>query len=298
MDKLIGLPEFCNTNPTIKHGDNLFPHTKAIPCNHTVLLKENFLSEFLTKEEKRKVLKNLGINSTIEWGEIGGYIENQPDLIKRLKQFILKETEGKTATTQITYTNEAYPNITTLQEALDTILYKDLTLSVQITPSVVELGDTVDSATLTWNYNKSNIKEQQVDDTVVDNNIREFTIQGPINATTVKTITGTDGTTTVSKTGVLNFYPGIYYGVGITQPSTDTLNKKLQGSRNCSIFVNASDSQYIWILLPTTYGTPTFTVGGFSGGFQIVGQITQKITEYTVWRSDNHSLGATTINIS
>ena len=54
MSKLIGLPEFCNVNPTIKHNNIQFPHTQAIPCNHSVLLKENYLSEFLTKQEKYK----------------------------------------------------------------------------------------------------------------------------------------------------------------------------------------------------------------------------------------------------
>lgn len=30
MSKLIGLPEFCNVNPTIKHNDIQFPHTQAL----------------------------------------------------------------------------------------------------------------------------------------------------------------------------------------------------------------------------------------------------------------------------
>ena len=36
------------------------------PCVNQILTKENYLSEFLTKEDKRKVLENLGIYSIIQ----------------------------------------------------------------------------------------------------------------------------------------------------------------------------------------------------------------------------------------
>lgn len=298
MSKLIGLPEFCNVNPTIKHNDIQFPHTQAIPCNHSILLKENYLSEFLTKQEKQKVLENLGINTSIEWGEIGGYIEKQPDLIEKLKGYILKETKGNTATEQISYVNEAYPNINTLQEALDVALYQDLTISVKISPSVAELGDVLDTAHLTWSYNKPNIEEQSINDQIIDQSIRQITLEGPITNTLTKKISGYDGTKTVSVTATLNFYPGIYFGVGDIQPSMEIMEKLLLPSRSCRITVNADYSEYIWIALPVNYGNPTFTVGGFSGGFQNIATTIYKATTYNIWKSDNHSLGNTTINIS
>lgn len=298
MSKLIGLPEFCNVNPTIKHNDIQFPHTQAIPCNHSILLKENYLSEFLTKQEKQKVLENLGINTSIEWGEIGGYIEKQPDLIEKLKGYILKETKGNTATEQISYINEAYPNINTLQEALDVALYQDLTISVKISPSVAELGDVLDTALLTWSYNKPNIEEQSINDQIIDQSIRQITLEGPITNTLTKKISGYDGTKTVSVTATLNFYPGIYFGVGDIQPSMEIMEKLLLPSRSCRITVNADYSEYIWIALPVNYGNPTFTVGGFSGGFQNIATTIYKATTYNIWKSDNHSLGNTTINIS
>ena len=298
MSKLIGLPEFCNVNPTIKHNDIQFPHTQAIPCNHSVLLKENYLSEFLTKQEKQKVLENLGINTSIEWGEIGGYIEKQPDLIEKLNGYILKETKGNTATEQISYVNEAYPNINTLQEALDVALYQDLTISIKISPSVVELGDVLDTALLTWSYNKPNIEEQSINDQIIDQSVRQITLEGPITNTLTKKIQGYDGTKIVSGTATLNFYPGIYFGVGDIKPSMEIMEKLLLPSRSCRITVNADYSEYIWIVLPVNYGNPTFTVGGFSGGFQNIETTIYKATTYNIWKSDNHSLGNTTINIS
>ncbi len=267
-------------------------------CKHQVLLKENFLSEFFTKSEKRKVLQNLGVNSTVEWGEIGGYIENQTDLLRKLKDYILKETNQDKAVQQILYSNEAYPNITTLEQALDVALYQDLTISVKISPSVAESGDSIENVLLTWSYNKSNIKQQTIDNTTIDPNIRQLELEGPIVSSTTKKVVGNDGTKTVTGQATLNFYPGIYYGSGISQPPIQSMEKVLLPSRSCRITVNAEQNEYIWILLPINYGDPTFTVGGFSGGFQKVGSTSYKITNYNIWRSDNHSLGNTTINIS
>ena len=267
-------------------------------CKHQVLLKENFLSEFFTKSEKRKVLQNLGVNSTVEWGEIGGYIENQTDLLRKLKDYVLKETNQDKAVQQILYSNEAYPNITTLEQALDVALYQDLTISVKISPSVAESGDSIENVLLTWSYNKSNIKQQAIDNTTIDPNIRQLELEGPIVSSTTKKVVGNDGTKTVTGQATLNFYPGIYYGSGISQPPIQSMEKVLLPSRSCRITVNAEQNEYIWILLPINYGDPTFTVGGFSGGFQKVGSTSYKITNYNIWRSDNHSLGNTTINIS
>ena len=267
-------------------------------CKHQVLLKENFLSEFFTKSEKRKVLQNLGVNSTVQWGEIGGYIENQTDLLRKLKDYILKETNQDKAVQQILYSNEAYPNITTLEQALDVALYQDITISVKISPSVAESGDSIENVLLTWSYNKSNIKQQAIDNTTIDPNIRQLELEGPIVSSTTKKVVGNDGTKTVTGQATLNFYPGIYYGSGISQPPIQSMEKVLLPSRSCRITVNAEQNEYIWILLPINYGDPTFTVGGFSGGFQKVGSTSYKITNYNIWRSDNHSLGNTIINIS
>lgn len=267
-------------------------------CKHQILLKENFLSEFFTKSEKQKVLQNLGINSTIEWGEIGGYIENQTDLLEKLKNYILKEANGDTATKSILYSNEAYPNISTLQQALDMALYQDLTINITAIPNIAELGDVLDDVLITWSYNKSNIKKQALDDEMIDESLRQITLKGPIVQTFTKKVTGNDGTKSVSGKVTVNFYPGIYFGIGKEQPGIDSMEKLLLPSRVCKLTINAPSSEYIWIFLPASYGEPIFTVGGFSGGFQKVGSTSYKVTNYNIWRSDNHSLGNTIINIS
>ena len=264
-------------------------------CKHQVLLKENFLSEFLTKSEKQKVIQNLGLSTTIEWGKIKGYIEQQKDLIEVLSKFISKETEQ--AAQQILYSNDEYPNIKTLKDALDVLLYKDLTISVNITPNIAELGDTVENALLTWTYNKANIKQQTVDNMNIDKDIRQLALDRPITSTITKKISGNDGTKIVSDSATLNFYPGIYYGTGLTQPLISSMQRLLLPSRACNITTSVKENECIWILLPTNYGVPTFIIDGITCNFQNIGTTCYKITNYTIWRSDNYSTNNVTISI-
>lgn len=264
-------------------------------CKHQILLKENFLSEFLTKSEKQKVIQNLGLSTTIEWGKIKGYIEQQKDLIEVLSKFISKETEQ--AAQQILYSNDEYPNIKTLKDALDVLLYKDLTISVNITPNIAELGDTVENALLTWTYNKANIKQQTVDNMNIDKDIRQLALDRPITSTITKKISGNDGTKIVSDSATLNFYPGIYYGTGLTQPLISSMQRLLLPSRACNITTSVKENECIWILLPTNYGVPTFIIDGITCNFQNIGTTCYKITNYTIWRSDNYSANNVTISI-
>ena len=264
-------------------------------CKHQVLLKENFLSEFLTKSEKQKVIQNLGLSTTIEWGKIKGYIEQQKDLIEVLSKFISKETEQ--AAQQILYSNDEYPNIKTLKDALDALLYKDLTISVNITPNIAELGDTVENALLTWTYNKANIKQQTVDNMNIDKDIRQLALDRPITSTITKKISGNDGTKIVSDSATLNFYPGIYYGTGLTQPLISSMQRLLLPSRACNITTSVKENECIWILLPTNYGVPTFIIDGITCNFQNIGTTCYKITNYTIWRSDNYNTNNVTISI-
>lgn len=265
-------------------------------CKHQVLLKENFLSEFLTKSEKQKVIQNLGLSTTIEWGKIKGYIEQQKDLIEVLSKFVSKETEQ--AAQQILYSNDEYPNIKTLKDALDVLLYKDLTISVNITPNIAELGDTVENALLTWTYNKANIKQQTVDNMNIDKDIRQLALDRPITSTITKKISGNDGTKIVSDSATLNFYPGIYYGTGLTQPLISSMQRLLLPSRACNITTSVKENECIWILLPTNYGVPTFIIDGITCNFQNIGTTCYKITNYTIWRSDNYSANNVTISIT
>ncbi len=105
---------------------------KEIPCKTTYLLKENFLSEYMTNSEKEKVLKNLGIlgediSFNTSWGQILGDITNQKDLYSTFIEI------GDDAT-KMSYSNSNYPNVTNVKQALDT------------------LASLINSDTPKWNY--------------------------------------------------------------------------------------------------------------------------------------------------
>lgn len=309
-----------------------------------LLKKSKFLSEFRTKSEKKKVLENLGISGVTSWGQIDGFIENQTDLwtkfvelfqkinslsndttinldefkeqlnteLEELKEQVQqladtkinKEINGDTATSQIAYTNDAYPDMKTLQDALDKLLYYDLEVSFSCSPSTAELHSTVTSITYTWSYNKTNITSVTFDGNSIDASITTMTIYGSFSSDVTKSLVVSDGNSTVTKSASLRFYPGIYYGAG-TELDMSSFSYKLQSSLSTSITVNATDDSntYIWICTPTSYGTPTFTVNGFEGGFTLVNDDYQynkygTPVSYQIWRSDNGGLGSTTITIS
>ena len=92
-----------------------------------------------------------------------------------------------------------------------------------------------------------------------------------------------------------------------TQGEIDTFrtaqNKELSNGIAKTFTVTAGTNEYIYWIQREALGTPTFTVGGFEGGFSQVGDVSWQnprgFTEnYDVWRSDNHSLGSTTVTVS
>lgn len=258
------------------------------------LLRGNFLSEYKTQSDKNKVLKNLGIDKIVKptWGSITGNIEDQKDLMNKLENSSIKTAD------KVQYTNQDYSELENVKQALDKLLYKDLSISIQATPNSAEKGDSIDKVTFTWSYNKSNIKEQQFDSQPIESTLRTYTINGPITTNISKTITGNDGSQKVSATASLIFYYGIYSCNSIEQPSISQCKRTLTNSLNGTYIVNAKDNEYIWFLIPKELGTPTFTVGVFSGGFYKYSETTYKKIDYNIYRSDNHSLGNTTIKLS
>lgn len=104
------VPETEEKGNIIGTYDNDLCHIKPKnqECKHQVLLRENYLSEFFTKSEKKKVLENLGLNNTVDWGEIGGYIENQPDLFQKLKDQKTQLLASFTFPNESPYDNTGY----------------------------------------------------------------------------------------------------------------------------------------------------------------------------------------------
>lgn len=272
----------------------LTPNTyKYLVKGDQALLKGNYLSEFKTNTDKNKVLKNLGIVNP-KWGNIEGNIEDQKDLMDKLKTSVVDNITSE----KVSYDNNDYPELSNVKKALDQLLHKDLNVSISVNPPHAEKGNSIDKVTFSWTYNKSNITYQKFDNQDIDKSIRSFIVTGPITSNIKKTIVGSDGIQQVQATGNLIFYNTIYYINSINQPSFEECNKQLVNSRSGVFTVTARDNEYIWFLIPSELGEPTFTVGIFSGGFYKYAETTYKGIAYNIYRSDNHSLGTTTINLS
>ena len=187
---------------------------------------------------------------------------------------------------------------------LDELLYKAITItSFNISKSIAELGEIVANLKLTWSYSKDPVL-QKLDNNILENNIREYIIDSDIVTNRTFRLEVNDGKTTVNKTVAINFYNGRYYGVS-SPGSYDsdfilTLNKTLTNSRACSFTVDCGQGQYIFFAIPTRFGTPTFTVGGFTGGFIKAQTLDFEnkfgyVESYDIWKSENSNLGNITV---
>ena len=81
-----------------------------------------------------------------------------------------------------------------------------------------------------------------------------------------------------------------------------SLNKQLASSKNTTFTTNCGDSQYIYFAIPSRFGTPTFSVGGFVGGFVKAATIdfpnySGYTEKYDIYRSNNPSLGNKTVTV-
>ena len=202
------------------------------------------------------------------------------------------------------YTNSSYPNIKSVGDALDQLLYTDLVISVKSNPTAGEIGETIPTVTFSWTYNKP-IVAQTLDSINYNIGVRSkeyYNVNTPIS----KVLSASDGTKTKNATLSFNFKLACYYGVSSNTQFTseyiiNSFTRDLNFQKGSTITLNAQEGQYIYLLLPQSMSDISFYVGGFEGGFQIVDNNFQfsrygKTNSYILFRSDNAGLGETTIN--
>ena len=240
-----------------------------------------------------------GDTPTIEIGENGNWWINGVD------------TGCPSVSTEVT------ERLDNLQEAVDdlTDVVEDLSYEpIEIASfghnaGVKEIGSTAASVTLSWALNKDP-ESQDIDGTPMSLDARQYTI-GTANLTGNKTykLTVTDERdTSVSRTTTVTFLNGIYYGVGAVNVDNtnnafiQSLTKVLSDTRVRDFTVTANAGEYIFYCIPSRLGTPTFSVGGFEGGFDLLKNISYTNPsgyeeDYAVYRSVQTGLGQTTVNV-
>ena len=201
-----------------------------------------------------------------------------------------------------------YANALNEHEAiLQELLYVPISISsLSLSKSVVEIGDVLSGLVVTWAYNKEDILSQKFNGLEVRIDDREYTETEDITSNKTYTLEANDGKNTTTKSTTVKFLNGKYYGVA-QEGTYDSdfikgLTKVLAENKNGNFTVNCGENEFIYFCIPTRFGTPRFSVGGFEGGFFKVDTIefTNNFgysENYDIYRSDNSSLGNTTVNV-
>ena len=201
-----------------------------------------------------------------------------------------------------------YANALNEHEAiLQELLYVPISISsLSLSKSIMEIGDVLSGLIVTWAYNKEDIVSQKFNGLEVGVDDREYTETEDIISNKTYTLEANDGKNTTTKSATVKFLNGKYYGVA-QEGTYDSdfikgLTKVLAENKNGNFTVNCGENEFIYFCIPTRFGTPRFSVGGFEGGFFKVDTIefTNNFgysENYDIYRSDNSSLGNTTVNV-
>ena len=120
---------------------------------------------------------------------------------------------------KVLYSNESQPSIKTVKDALDKLLYFDLTISLSSNhATTVEKGANVRNVVFTWNYNK-NVVSQRFNGISLENNLRTYTYTDSFTSNKTFTLNANDGMKDFSRSISFNFMNGRYWGVSDGTPN-------------------------------------------------------------------------------
>lgn len=205
-------------------------------------------------------------------------------------------------------------NIVNVKQALDKLLYVKPSITsftASPAPGDYEIGSYISSVEFSWAVSKAVGSQSITDIGSIDPTLRTIKYKEPFyeNKTFTLSIKEDEslgnGTATASLS--YNFKHKRYWGTSsattgfdddfITElGSAEFATGRAKGSFN----VNADSGKYIYYCYPEKWGSPTFNVGGFDGGFTLAGKIDfTNLSDYTetyvIWRSENPGLGSVNI---
>lgn len=108
----------------------------------------------------------------------------------------------------------------------------------------------------------------------------------------------------LNSTTTINWMYRKFWGTSTNLIQIDSLQfSGLSDSRSQTFTVTAAENEYIYLAIPVSFGNPTFYVGGFEGGISYLETKSYTnsygiISDYNIYKSDNHSLGTTMVTIS
>jgi hypothetical protein len=202
---------------------------------------------------------------------------------------------------RVMYDNKQY---TTVEEALDALLYVEPTVALSNNIGTVEMGTTITSVTLSWSANKSLTSIELSDGIGTVSFTREsYTLEDvSITSNESYTITVSDDETEVSDSTSIGFLNSRYWGVSsntsLTGDELLNLNKQLSSGYSQTKVFDCSGGNYIYFAWPERFGTPSkLVVGGLTSGFTNLGTVehtnSSGYTEsFRVYRSPNLQNGS------
>ena len=216
----------------------------------------------------------------------------------------------------ISYQNSKYSSWTNVKKALDGIIAKvdyikpEITSFTSTAQEVYEVGQNVSNIVFNWTTNKDVTTQSLTDCPLADANVRTATYTNDITSNKTFTLTIGDGQNTTSKNISISFRNKIYYGSSAIPSNFNSAfilglsNKQFATGKSGSFDITVGSNEYGFIAFPSSFGTlSSVKIGGFDTDVISCGTISFTnasggTTNYNIYRTGRHSLGAITMVIN
>ena len=200
------------------------------------------------------------------------------------------------------------------KQIVDDLNYTKIAInSMTATNSNNEVGTTVTTTDVAWTLNKmpktQKIKFSSEAEESLEMDDRSKLYEGKsVKSNAIIKLTVTDERDAeVSRQVTIQFQPKVYYGVS-EDPNTlesDAINGMtgaLASSKARTFSANAGEGEFIVYIIPSSFGIPTFNVGGFDGGCKKTKTMEHTNASgykqnYDIWQSVNAALGQTSVTV-
>lgn len=216
----------------------------------------------------------------------------------------------------VKYTNDAYPDLSNVDLALDKILAKIYyvapeILSFTMNPATTdyEMGTVIPADTLTfsWSVNKE-IKNQALTDCSVTVDDRSAVYGSDLSSTKTFILNISDGEKTATASKKINFLNKVYWGNAAEPAEYNSafvlglVNSKLASSSKGDYNFNVGTGEYGYFAVPKTMKFSSIWVNGFQADVEEVATIsfTNSVnysSSYTILRTSKTGLGAFTATV-
>lgn len=200
------------------------------------------------------------------------------------------------------------------KQMIDDLSYVQIAInSISATNSDNEIGSTVQATTVTWALNKEpktqkiKFSSEAEESLETDERSKAYTGKNVTSNSIIKLTVTDERDASVSKQVTIQFRPKVYYGVSndpnaLESETINALTGALASSKARTFSANAGEGEYIVYIIPSSFGTPTFNVGGFDGGFKKTKTIEHTNASgykqnYDIWQSVQPSLGSTSVTV-